>query len=381
MLFLLWLLLPAACASPTSPRLASASVVEAIGGPTDEAFARAYTPMDFAFPRDHGPHPEYRTEWWYYTGNLTGEEGGEYGYQLTFFRSALSAEAVERTSGFATNQIYMAHFAVTSGPTNEHRSFDRFSRGAGGLAGATGDPQYTVWLEDWRAEQIGPEQYRLQAETTGPDGAVAIDLVMEETREPLLHGDRGLSQKGTEPGNANYYYSLVRMATTGTVTFDGETTAIDGLSWMDHEFGTSSLSGDVTGWDWFAVQLENGAALMFGEFHNAAGTNRRVYEGTLAYPSGEQVTLGSGSFELIATDTWTSPVTGNTYPFGWRVAFPAHDIELIVEPLIQDQEMEVAFQYYEGATRVEGTFEGEPVQGRGYVELTGYGDAAGRYQR
>ncbi|MBI1298186.1 carotenoid 1,2-hydratase [bacterium] len=373
-------LLLTACA-PAEPRLASANVIEAMSGPADENFARAYEPVEFVFPRDHGPHPEYTTEWWYYTGNLADAEGGLYGFQLTFFRSALSPDQPERASDLATNQIYMAHFAITSGPDAEHHSFDRFSRGAGGLAGAIGEPEYSVWLEDWRAEQIGPQQYRLVAAAEGPDGRVALDLVLAETRDPLLHGDRGLSQKGPEPGNASYYYSLVRMDTTGTVVFDGESVEVTGLSWKDHEYGTSALSGDAVGWDWFSVTLDNGIVIMFAEIRTRSGVSQDIFEGTLAYPDGRQVVINQDDFVLTPLGEWTSPDTGIVYPSGWQVTFPAFDIELTIEPLIDDQEMDVAFTYYEGTTLIEGSANGESVRGRGYVELTGYGDSGGAYQR
>lgn len=364
-----------ACAAG-SPPLASANVVDVLSQAADENFARATAPLDFQFPRDHGPHNEYTTEWWYYTGNLTGADGGEYGYQLTFFRSALAPGETQRPSDFATQQIYMAHFAVTSGPAQEHLSFDRFSRGAAGVAGATGTPVFAVWLDDWRAEGTEPGQMRLQASAETDDGPVAIDFVLTETGPPLLHGEAGLSRKGPEEGNANHYYSLVRMQTDGQLTFAGEEVAVTGLSWMDHEFGTSALSGDAEGWDWFAVTLDNGAVLMFAEIRTRSGASQDIFEGTLSFPDGRQETILQEDFVLTATDEWTSPDTGITYPNGWQVRFPEYDIELTIQPLIADQEMDVAFTYYEGATVVRGTMAGEPVTGRGYVELTGYGDTS-----
>jgi len=376
--FLLGFLL-SACSAPPPP--ASANVVDALGGAADASFARAYSPRTFVFPRDHGPHDGYATEWWYYTGNLRAEDGGEYGYQLTFFRRALAPGQPQRASDLAATQLYMAHFAVTSGPARQHRSFDRFSRGAGGLAGATGLPSFAVWLEDWRAEQTGPGQYRLTAQTETESGRMAIDLILTESRPPLLHGDRGLSQKGPEAGNASYYYSLVRLQSRGRVTFDDATTTVSGLSWMGHELGTSALSADATGWDWFAVTLDNGVVLMFAQVRSASGRPQDIFEGTLSYADGRQVAIRPDDFTLTPTGQWTSPTTGIEYPSGWQVAFPAYAIDLTIEPLIPDQEMTVAFVYYEGATTIRGTMEGKPVNGRGYVELTGYGDAQGGFQR
>jgi len=369
------------CANPPPHTFASASVVQALGTLDDTTFARAKAPFEFVFPHEHGPHPTFRTEWWYYTGNLQTTNGDVYGYQLTFFRSALTAQMPVRQSGLATNQFYMAHFAVTSRAADEHVSFERFSRGAGGLAGAQSDPIYSVWLEDWSAAETQPGIFHLQAATQGEDGPVAIDLMLQETQAPVLHGNAGLSQKGPETGNANYYYSLVRLETTGQVTFAGQQSAVTGRSWMDHEFGTSALSGDIKGWDWFAVQLENGTTLMFGEFHNGKGEGRYVYEGTLVLPDKPPLRLGQGDFETEILDRWTSPRTGITYPTGWRVRFPKYALDLEIKPLIADQEMDVSFIYYEGATTVQGTLAGAPVTGQGYVELTGYADVLNEYQR
>ena len=378
LILLICLFLISAC-TRAQPSLASADVVDVLSRPVDDSFARALEPLDFQFPLDHGPHNDYATEWWYYTGNLTGEDGGEYGFQLTFFRSALAPGESSRPSDFAAQQIYMAHFAVTSAPAGRHVSFDRFSRGAGGVAGATGLPRYEVWLDDWRAQEAGPGRFRLQAAAEADSGAVSIDLTLTETRPPLLHGEAGFSRKGPEPGNANHYYSLVRMATSGHIVFGGAQIAVTGLSWMDHEFGTSALSGDAVGWDWFAVTLDNDVVLMFAEIRTQTGSSQDIFEGTLSFPDDRQVPIQPDDFTLTPTGQWTSPDSGTVYPSGWRVTFPEHGIDLTIDPLIDDQEMDVTFSYYEGATVVRGTVNGEPVAGRGYVELTGYGE--GVFQR
>ena len=369
---LLFLLLFSACSRGQSS-LASADVVDVLSRPVDGRFARALEPLEFEFPRDHGPHNDYATEWWYYTGNLTGEDGGEYGFQLTFFRSGLAPGDPNRPSDFAAQQLYMAHFAVTSAPAGRHVSFDRFSRGAGGIAGATGWPRYEVWLDDWRAQETVPGQMHLQAAAEDDSGPISIDLTLAETHPPLLHGEAGFSRKGPEPGNANHYYSLVRMETAGEIVFAGRRIPVTGLSWMDHEFGTSALSGDAVGWDWFAVTLDNDVILMFAEIRTLSGASQEIFEGTLGFPDGRQVSISPDDFTLPPTEQWTSPDSGTVYPGGWRVTFPRHEIELTIDPLIDDQEMDVAFMYYEGATVVRGTMNGEPVAGRGYVELTGYG--------
>ena len=375
---LLSLLLIAAC-TPVQPSLASADVVDVLRGPVNDRFARALEPLDFRFPQDHGPHNDYTTEWWYYTGNLTGDDDGAYGYQLTFFRSALAPGESSRPSDFAAHQIYMAHLAVTSAPARQHLSFDRFSRGAAGVAGATGSPNYQVWLDDWRAQEVGPGRMRLLAAADSEDGPVSIDLTLTQTRPPLLHGEAGLSRKGPEAGNANHYYSLVRMETTGRLVIGDAQVGVSGLSWMDHEFGTSALSRDAVGWDWFAVTLDNDVVLMFAQIRTQSGASQDIFEGTLSFADGRQVAISHTDFELTTTGEWTSPRSGITYPSGWRVNFPQYEIDLTIEPLIDDQEMDVAFTYYEGATVVRGTMNGQAVGGRGYVELTGYG--GGGYRR
>ena len=371
-------LLLVGCAPAAGNGVASANVVAALSGEVDAAFARAYTPIAFEFPRDHGAHPEYQTEWWYYTGNLADEQGNAYGYQFTIFRSALTPSMPDRASDLATNQIYMAHFAVTDGARNVHESFERFSRGAGGLAGATGAPELRIWLEDWQVAQTAPDTMHMDAAVADDDGAmVAIDLQLRETRAPVLHGDAGLSQKGPEAGNASYYYSLVGLETTGSLTIGGRTFAVSGQSWMDHEFGTSALSANAVGWDWFSLQLENGAVLMVAQIRTQEGGAIGEFAGTLVLADGSQTYLTNDDFALENRDKWTSPTTGITYPSGWRLTAPAYDLELEIDPLIRDQEMHVSYVYWEGAVDAIGSMAGAPVAGRGYVELTGYGNVGG----
>jgi predicted secreted hydrolase len=370
-----------ACTAPAQTRLASANVVAALSGPADDAFARVEAPMDFVFPRDHGAHPAYRTEWWYYTGNLTDQAGNRYGYQLTFFRSALTPDLPERASALATNQIYMAHFALTDEAANRHQSAERFSRGAGGLAGATGEPTYAVWLEDWSVTQSTPGVSQLQARVDGEDGVMALDLTLRERQSPVLHGNRGVSQKGPESGNASYYYSLVQIETTGTLTSQGQTVEVSGVSWMDHEFGTSALSANAVGWDWFSLQLENGAVLMFAQVRTDDGGVIPEFTGTYVAADGTQQLISADDLTVTALQQWVSPRTQISYPSGWRIDLPTLGMTLTVEPLIENQEMDVSFVYWEGAATVVGTLAGEAVQGVGYVELTGYGQQAGRYQR
>lgn len=369
------------CAPAADEQVAAANVVEMLSGAVPEGYARAYEPMEFVFPDDHGPHDEYQTEWWYYTGNLTGAGGDEYGFQLTFFRSAIQPDMPARESGLASNQVYMGHFALTDARERDHQSFELFSRGAGGLAGAQGSPHYAVWIEDWSAEEIEPGVVELQATAQGEAGPVGLNLTLRETRDPIYHGDAGLSQKGPEPGNASYYYSLVGLESTGTVTINGRTDSVTGVSWMDHEFGTSALSENALGWDWFSVQLNNGAVLMFAQIRTEDGGRIGDFEGTLVFPDGRQSVIASEDFTISVLDEWSSPRTGITYPSGWQVSLPKHELTLDILPIIPNQEMNVSYVYWEGAINAVGEIAGESVAGRGYVELTGYGAGQAGYQR
>lgn len=383
----------AGCGLQAQSPVVGANVVEAMRAPSAEGWARATQPRAFTFPLDHGAHPAYRTEWWYYTGNLSAADGpgdgladgpGDgraYGYQLTFFRSGLQPDATPRASDLAARHVYMAHFAVSDGLARRHVSAERYARGAGGLAGATGDPLFAVWLEDWSAREVEPGVVRLRASATVGDTPIAIDLTLRETRPPLLHGEHGLHQKGPEIGNASYYYSLTGLETEGRLLGPSGEVAVKGTSWMDHEFGTSALAEGVLGWNWLSLQLEDGSALMLYGFRMAEGAAPVAVIGTWLAADGAQMPLHGSDFTITPTDNWTSPRTGINYPVAWQVEVPALGLDLDVTSLFPDQEMNVQFVYWEGAVRAEGKRGEEPVTARGYVELTGYGAPAGEFQR
>ena len=332
-------------------------------------YARVVGPQPLTFPADHGPHPDYQTEWWYYTGNLETADGRQFGYQLTFFRRALAppAERVERASEWAADQAYMAHLALTDVSGGEHRAFQRYARGAAGLAGAAGDP-FRVWLEDWEVEAVGPDQYRLRA----AQESLALDLLLVDEKGPIFHGDAGYSQKGPDPGNASIYFSQTRLASSGAVTIDDATFEVEGASWMDHEFSTSALAADQVGWDWFALQLDDGSELMVFQIRKSDGRIDPFSSGTLVAPDGSTQNLRRDDYTITPVDAWRSPHTGAEYPAGWEIAVPSAGLSLEVEPLLADQEMNVSYTYWEGAVRIEGDRNGAPVTGMGYVEMTGY---------
>lgn len=337
----------------------------------DEAtgFARAEGPRLLEFPADHGPHLDYQTEWWYYTGNLETSDGRHFGYQLTFFRRALipPAQRQDRPSNWAADQVYMGHFALTDVADRRYQAFERFSRGAVGLAGAQAAP-YRVWLEDWSAEEVEPNVVRLCA----AQDDLAIDLLLTDRKGPILQGDGGYSQKGPEPGNASYYYSQTRLASSGTVQVADTTYQVSGLSWMDHEFSTSALAPDQVGWDWFALQMDDGSELMVFQIRKADGSVDPFSGGTLVAPDGSMRHLSHGDFHIRVGATWRSPHTGATYPAQWTLEVPAADLSLEVKPYLADQELNVSYAYWEGAARIRGERAGSVVSGSGYVEMTGY---------
>jgi predicted secreted hydrolase len=360
-------------AAGRAPRPLGASLVAAAAPGDARGFARADGPRAFIYPQDHGPHEDFQTEWWYYTGNLTAGTGERFGYQLTFFRRALQppGERTARPSEWAAGQVYMAHFALTDAAGGEHRSFEKLARGAAGLAGAQAEP-FRVWLDDWSVEEMAGGSSGSPARLRASADGIALDLTLRDLKGPVLQGDRGYSRKGPEPGNASYYYSLPRIATGGTVTAGGRTFDVEGLSWMDHEFSTGALGADQAGWDWFSLQLDNDTELMLFRLRRADGTVDGFSSGTLIGPGGATQALGPGDFTLEPTGRWRSPRTGATYPSGWTLAVPAADLRLAITPLLADQEMNVSYAYWEGAVDAEGAMAGKPIRGSGYAELTGY---------
>jgi predicted secreted hydrolase len=337
-----------------------------------EGFARALAPRAFSFPADHGPHPELRTEWWYWTGNLATPEGRRFGFQLTFFRNALAPRMPPRASAWAARDVYLAHFTLTDVAGGRFRSFERVRRGALGLAGARALP-FRVWLDDWRATADPGGGMRLAAAADG----IAIDLALSPGKPPVLQGDRGLSRKGAAPGQASYYYSLTRMPARGRVRAGGEVFSVAGLAWMDREWSTSSLGPDQEGWDWFSLQLADGRELMFYRLRRRGGGDDPASQGTLVERDGTYRPLRRSDVAIEPLGRWTSPRSGARYPARWRLRVPSAGLDLAVRPLLADQELDTSFRYWEGAVSVAGSEGGQPVAGSGYVELTGYAERPG----
>ena len=357
---------------------ATISLADALGAADTAGYVRATGPREFAFPADHGPHPGFRTEWWYFTGHLEDARGRRFGYHLTFFRNALGPDSVQRRSAWAADHAFMAHFAITDVEGRQFHAGERFARAALGLAGARLEP-FQVWTGDWSATATGAQVFplRLRAERD----EFAIDLRLERGKPPVLQGVRGLSRKGPEPGNASYYYSLPRMPTTGAVRVGGDTLRVVGSSWMDREWSTSALSAGLVGWDWFALQLEDSSELMFYRLRTRDGLAAPFSEGSLIAPDGSSVRLTADDVLLDVLDTWRSEIDRTVYPARWRIRVPSASLDLDVRPLLADQELDLAVRYWEGAVAVRGTRDAAPMAGRGYVELTGYTNAPPRSRR
>lgn len=351
-------------------------VVASGGDPSSPQFQRATAGYQYTFPKDHGSHPTYRTEWWYYTGHLRSKSGRSFGFELTFFRRGVPPEDIKTLpSKWSVSHLYLAHFAVTDITGRRFHFSEKISREGLGKAGAD-ESRLRVWIDDWRAEAA--------TDPTGSHTLVARDdthalaLTLEPVKPLVTHGPDGISRKGEDKSQASHYYSFTRLATTGRLTIDGEHVEVTGTSWMDHEFGSADLGDDQVGWDWFSIQLEDNTELMLYCMRRADGSSDLASSGTAVSSDGRTRHLVLADFQVESTATWTSPASKATYPAKWRLTVPSLDLMLDVTPLLADQELRTSrsaqVTYWEGAVAVTGTKQGRPIQGQGYVELTGYAE-------
>ena len=335
-----------------------------------DGFRLAVPPYTYRFPADHAAHRDYRIEWWYYTGHLHAG-ARRFGYELTFFRVGVPGVARSR-SAWRTNQILFRHLALTDEQGRRFLSDERSERQALGLAGAD-TAAYRVWIGDERAG-LEPDgrTHRLVARAD----AFTFDLALVPEKPPAIHGEGGVSQKSAGVGNASHYYSYTRLATRGRLVLGRDTLAVEGRSWMDHEFSSDRLSATHAGWDWFSVQLDDGTDLMLYQLRLKSGGIEPNSSGTLIAADGRTRRIAREGFTIGSRGTWRSPHTGGVYPSSWTVSVPGERLELRLEPVLADQELVVrsmgGIAYWEGAVRITGTHAGRPVSGQGYVELTGY---------
>jgi predicted secreted hydrolase len=337
---------------------------------SDGRWIKALPPYQFSFPRDHASHPGHRIEWWYYTGNLIAKDGRRFGYQLTFFRAGVDFKPAN-PSRWAVRDLFTAHLAVSDIDGRRFKYAERINRAGPGWAGADAEG-YRVWNEDWEASLDRSGRHNLRAFS----GDIGIDLQLDEGKPPVVHGELGVSQKGSMPGNASHYYSLTRMPARGSLIVDGRRIDVEGSSWMDHEFGSSFLEKGQKGWDWLSIQLDDGTDLMLYRFRRDDGARDTHSRATIVYAAGEASRLAFDQFSLDPIKLWTSRSSGASYPIEWRVRIPEKQVDVRVQAAIDDQELQTdrstGVTYWEGSTEISGSHRGRPVRGRGYLEMTGY---------
>jgi predicted secreted hydrolase len=341
-------------------------VGKVLGGDGEGGFERAVAPRDFVFPEDHGPHPSFRSEWWYLTAHLRDDAGRPFGVQFTLFRQALvppaqragGVAAPEPASAWRTGQVWMAHVALGA-PESGHQAAQRFSRGALGLAGVQAAP-FAAWLEDWRlatTAEVGPFPLELELAVDEAEPPFTVRLRLEAEKAPVPQGENGLSRKSAREGNASHYYSYTRIAASGEIVRDGRARAVSGLAWLDREWSTSALDPGQEGWDWFALHLDDGRDLMLYRIRRGDGSVRP---------------LGPADWSLEPERYWNDGA-GGRWPVAWRLAIPAAGVDGRVTAVREDALNRLAVRYWEGMVCLEGT-----ASGCGFLELTGYGDGAGR---
>ena len=342
-----------------------------------DGFQQITGPCHLTFPEDHGPHPAYRTEWWYYTGNLTDGNARRFGFQLTFFRSALQSPGNRNqwpkpASAWRTDQIYLAHAAITDIKQGRHLQAEQIARSALFLAGADQiATTTTIHLHDWQAV-IKPGSHHLVADTDD----FAFDLNLTPAKPPITHGDRGYSRKGDFSEQASCYYSFTRLEAAGNLTIADQQYTIQGSAWMDHEFSSAPLASGITGWDWFSLQLSDQSEVMLYMLRQADGTMNPASSGTVVLPSGQTRHLHLEEIIIDPLEYWTSPHSNARYPVKWRVTIAPLALDLTVEASLENQEMRTPqstdVTYWEGSVQAKGISGRDEVGGVGYVELTGY---------
>ncbi len=351
---------------------------------TAAPFAAATAPYEFHFPADHGAHPNYQSEWWYFSGHLRAGDGRSFGYELTFFRVRFRPEELDPTPAVARSghgsrwrgdQIYPAHFAITDVAGKKFVHSERLAREALGL-GSAAIGRLEIHAADWSLQGVPLSDRALERMTLHAGDALnRIDFVETPLKPPAIHGRHGILRMGACRTCASHYYSYTRLRTRGTLTYQGRRLSVEGTSWMDHVFGTAMLDSEEVGWDWVALQLDDGRDLMVLTFRRRNGEIDPASAGTIAERKGRVRALRMTDFSLSATGRWRSPVTQTDYPTRWRVHVPSARIDGVLTPSVQGQEMTLksGAPYWEGDVEVRDATTSRPL-GRGYVELTGYAE-------
>jgi predicted secreted hydrolase len=334
-------------------------------------FKPALPGWKYEFPRDHGAHRQFKTEWWYYNGHLKDRSGNSFGYQVTFFRVGLiPGRPPSSGSRWRLREVLLAHLAITDIGKQSFFYQEKADRGNLGLAGAD-ENRYRVWVENWRVCQEGRGHQIIAG-----DSDLGLSLELIPSRPPVIHGVNGVSQKGAGKGRASHYYSLTRLKTKGILRIKSREIPVSGLSWMDHEFGSNQLAKNQVGWDWFSLQLDNGMDLMIYQLRRQDGGAEPFSSGTLVLSDFRTIHLPWPEIKLHPLSSWKSGRSGATYPASWEINLPQYDLKLSIVPWVADQELmtekSAGVTYWEGTVKVKGTYQGKAVEGEGYVELTGY---------
>jgi predicted secreted hydrolase len=324
----------------------------------------------YEFPRDYFNHPDFQTEWWYYTGNLRSADGHRFGFELTFFRQGVDRDPA-KTAAWDLRDLYLAHLALSDLDNGKFYHRERTSRAGPGLAGIS-DKDNRIWNGNWRVQWHGSEQ-KLEA----VDQQIALHFTLRSEKPPVIHGENGVSQKANGAGRASHYISLTRIDTQGRITLDGKAFDVSGLSWMDHEFFTHQLQANQIGWDWLSLQLDDKTELMLFRIRHKDGSIDPFSAGSFVNAGGASQHLRAAEFTLLpAGDVFTSPITHAVYPIQWKISVPKLGIDLEVRTPLASQELpsetKVAPSYWEGAITVVGHKMTSPLSGSGYLEMTGY---------
>jgi predicted secreted hydrolase len=330
---------------------------------------RAAAGWKYEWPRDHGAHRDFKTEWWYFTGNLRAAGGRKFGYQLTFFRQGTRLPAAPPArSRFVVPDLKFGHFTITDVAKRRFLFSQELMRGAFGDAGFE-DGARLAWLGGWSLAQETDGSFRIKA--SEPDRSLDLHLVPQKPW--VVHGKDGVSIKAERPGHASHYYSGTRLRSSGRLTVEGSAFEVEGESWFDHEWATNQLAPDQAGWDWFSVQLDDGSELMLYRLRKNDGTIDAASSGTYVDASGATRHLAVNEMEVTATKRWRSARSGADYPIAWNVRIPSLQIDLVVSTPVENQELVLQpITYWEGLIDVTGSRIGRAVRGHGYLELTGY---------
>ena len=324
----------------------------------------------YEFPRDHFNHPDFQTEWWYYTGNLKSAEGHRFGFELTFFRQAVSRDP-KKVTAWEVKDLYLAHLALSDLDGGKFYHAERTNRSGPGIA-AVNESLGRIWNGNWQIQWRGNDQ-----QLNAVDDRFQLHLTLHPEKAPVIHGENGVSQKAEGPGRASHYVSLTRLATSGVIDLGNKKFEVGGTSWMDHEFFTHQLESSQTGWDWLSLQLEDHTELMVFRIRGKDGSIDPYSAGTYVDAEGKSTHLRSNDFKLQpAEEKWTSPLSGAKYPVHWKIAIPKLGIELEARTLLDSQELpgktKLSPTYWEGAIVLTGRHNSQPLSGAGYLEMTGY---------